>query len=71
MHYFKHLLLFLIINLGIPEMSDGMMRPLPRPPEPVTELPYEDLEKIERVVWAEANTEGVEEIGRASCRERV
>ena len=66
MNYFKHLLLFLIINLGIPEMSDGMMRPQSRPPEPITELPYEDLEKIERVVWAEANTEGVE--GRNAVR---
>ncbi len=32
----------------------------PRPkPRPEVVIPYEDLEKIERVVWAEANTEGI------------
>lgn len=39
----------------------------PRPKlRPKTELPYEDIEKIERVVWAEARGEGVE--GRDAVR---
>ena len=42
------------------------LRPQARPPEPETVIPYSDLEKIEKVVWAEANTEGVE--GRNAVR---
>ena len=38
----------------------------PERPNPQTNLTLEDLEKIERVVWAEANTEGVE--GRDAVR---
>ena len=39
----------------------------PRPKlRPKTQLPYEDIEKIERVVWAEARGEGVE--GRDAVR---
>ena len=39
----------------------------PRPKlRPKTELPYDDIEKIERVVWAEARGEGVE--GRDAVR---
>ena len=39
----------------------------PRPkPRPELKIPYDDLEKIERVVWAEANTEGV--LGRDAIR---
>lgn len=47
----------------------GMMsslRPQARPPEPETVLTMDDLRKIEKVVWAEANTEGVE--GRNAVR---
>ena len=39
------------------------LRPQARPE---TNLPYEDIEKIERLVWAEAGTEGVE--GRNAVR---
>ena len=39
------------------------LRPQTRPE---TNLPYEDIEKIERLVWAEAGTEGVE--GRNAVR---
>ena len=39
----------------------------PRPKlRPELKIPYDDLEKIERVVWAEANTEGV--LGRDAIR---
>lgn len=42
---------------------DNSLRPQLRPK---TILPYEDIEKIERLVWAEAGTEGVE--GRDAVR---
>ena len=42
---------------------DTSLRPQSRPK---TELPYEDIEKIERLVWAEAGTEGLE--GRNAVR---
>ena len=42
------------------------LRPQARPPEPETVLTMDDLRKIEKVVWAEANTEGVE--GRNAVR---
>ena len=42
---------------------DTSLRPQTRPE---TNLPYEDIEKIERLVWAEAGTEGVE--GRDAVR---
>lgn len=45
---------------------ESSLRPKLRPPEPEFEIPYGDLEKIERVVAAEANTEGVE--GRNAVR---
>ena len=52
------------------EMSQGGLLEYatvpPDRPNPETTLTLEDLEKIERVVWAEANTEGVE--GRDAVR---
>ena len=42
---------------------DTSLRPQERPK---TQLPYEDIEKIERLVWKEANGEGVE--GRDAVR---
>lgn len=45
---------------------DSYLRPKAKPPEPETNVSYDDLEKIERVVWAEANTEGIE--GRNAVR---
>lgn len=50
-------------------MAQGMMsslRPQARPPMPETTVSMDDLKKIEKVVWAEANTEGVE--GRNAVR---
>jgi hypothetical protein len=49
-----------------PDTLTSSLRPQARPPEPETVIPYSDLEKIEKVVWAEANTEGVE--GRNAVR---
>lgn len=42
------------------------LRPQARPPMPETVLTMDELEKIEKVVWAEANTESVE--GRNAVR---
>lgn len=47
------------------------LRPKARPPlrpkaRPITEIPYDEIEKIERVVWKEARGEGVE--GRNAVR---
>ena len=42
---------------------DSSLRPQARP---VTELPYSDIEKIEKIVWAEARGESLE--GRDAVR---
>ena len=45
---------------------DSSIFPQPRPPEPEITISLKDMEKIERVVAAEANNEGVE--GRDAVR---
>ena len=45
---------------------DTSLKPRLRPDEPIQAISYEDLEKIERVVNAEAGTEGPE--GRNAVR---
>lgn len=49
-----------------PQARPAPTRPQARPPTPETVLTMDELEKIEKVVWAEANTEGV--VGRNAVR---
>jgi spore germination cell wall hydrolase CwlJ-like protein len=49
-----------------PKARPAPLRPQARPPTPETVLTMDELEKIEKVVWAEANTEGV--VGRNAVR---
>lgn len=73
----QNLLFILLTGVGTPFMDEGfikpqprpalqVVKPQPRPEEPILQIGLEDLEKIERVVWAEANTEGI--AGRDAVR---
>ena len=73
----NYLLFILLTDLGSPTMDEGFIKPQPRPalqvvkpqprPQDLTfQISMSDLEKIERVVWAEANTEGI--AGRDAVR---
>ena len=73
----NYLLFILLTDLGSPTMDEGfikpqprptlqVVKPQPRPQDPTFQITLDDLEKIERVVWAEANTEGI--AGRDAVR---